>query len=128
MTHCILAMPLVVVLAALPLAAQRTPDTRISTTPAGGQNLLHPRVVATGDSVYVVWQNASLGAIHATRSLDRGATWLLADQRLDVGLTAGDSVAPDLCANGAAVYVAWEEHRASAANGDIWCVNQNRFL
>ena len=103
--------------------AQRTPDVRLNTNPAGGASCVRPRVVASGDNVYSIWEDARSGKtdIYFTHSANRGATWQAADTRLDVGTPQGNSVAPDICIAGNAVYVVWEDHRTPSLNlGDIF--------
>lgn len=117
------ASALLLSLLAAPALAQRTPDVRLNTNPAGGASCVHPRVVAAGDSVHCVWEDSRSGKtdIYFTHSTDRGATWQAADTRLDVGTPQGNSVAPDICVAGSAVYVVWEDHRTpSPSLGDIW--------
>jgi hypothetical protein len=102
--------------------AQRDPDRRINTNPAGGAVCNRPRVATAGDRAYVVWQDTRSGFsdIYATRSLDRGGTWLASDRRLDLAGSMGQSIAPEICASGDVVHVVWEEHRASPQIGDVF--------
>lgn len=74
-----------------------------------------PRIAASGASVYVTWSDGRDGFqdIYFNRSLDEGATWLLADVRLDVGSAPGTefSGCPRIAASGGSVYVTWAEAR-----------------
>jgi hypothetical protein len=108
-------------------AAQRNPDTRVNTNPAGGAVCNRPRLAADGDRVHLVWHDARSGwsDVRYSRSLDRGATWLAADVQLDTGFPAGHSILPEIAIFGANLCVVWEDYRNSASNGDIYC---NRSL
>lgn len=75
-----------------------------------------PRVAAWGDIVYAVWQDERSGEadIYFNVSYDGGASFDSTDLRLDVGDIPGarTSSNPDICADGANVYVVWQDKRA----------------
>ncbi|MSR64050.1 MAG: exo-alpha-sialidase [Planctomycetes bacterium] len=76
---------------------------------AGGTALL-----AQGSTVYASWwYRAADGGVFFNRSLDRGATWLATDVRLNVGDAPGDPGVPDpqLALSSGSVFVAWEDGR-----------------
>ena len=67
-----------------------------------------------GETVYVVWSDTRNGAadIYFNRSVDGGTTWLEEDVRLDSGAPgAARSADPEICCDGEAVYVVWEDAR-----------------
>jgi len=72
-----------------------------------GQSTL-PRVVASGDNVYVTWQDTTPGnwETYFRRSTDNGATWKSAKR---ITNTAADSLNPDIAVDGGNVYLAWYE-------------------
>jgi len=97
----------------------------ISNNPATS---LRPDIAASGANVYVVWQDATPGDpdIYFRRSADRGATWEAAKR---ITFTAGQSRNPAAAANGASVYVTWQDDtpgnhetyfRRSGDNGSTW--------
>lgn len=73
-----------------------------------------PRLAVAGNSVHVAWYDAPRD-IRYNRSTDAGATWLAGPAQLD---GPGMSLYPDVVAEGAQVYVAWSDARASL--GDIY--------
>jgi len=56
-------------------------DVRIETDPPGAAESIEPTIAASGNSVYVAWQDGRNGSddIYFIRSLDGGGTWLSAD-------------------------------------------------
>ena len=62
--------------------------------------------------------------VYFNRSLDRGATWLPADVRLNTGAPAGTYFTefPDLCASGNEVFAIWIDRRSP------WTIAFNRSL
>src|SRR5262245_321082 len=68
-----------------PITAQRTPDVRLDTDPAGAATSTEPRVAASGSMVCVVWldRRGNGPKVYFNRSLDAGATWSPDDKRLD---------------------------------------------
>lgn len=107
-------------------------DRRLDTDAPGVGTSVLPRVAASGDTVFVVWQDerAGPGDIRYNRSLDGGATWLTADRRVDRdGLGAADSRTPALDLDGPRVSVVWRDARdgsfgihfnQSVDAGDTW--------
>ncbi len=81
-------------------------------------NQWHPRLVANGDDLMVVWQDNRLGNndIFFARSRDRGASFD-ADERVDdSGAGASSQARPDIGVDkgdptGRTVYVVWEDDR-----------------
>ena len=106
--------PLAGMLLALCPAAQKQPDVRLDTDPAGAANSHSPQIAASGTAVYVTWQELRNGSgdIYFNRSLDGGATWLSSDVRIDTD-PAGAVWArwPRIAASGPAVHVTWENPR-----------------
>lgn len=101
-------------------------DRRLDTDPPGAAGSNVPRIAAAQGRVFVVWedQRAGLSQIRFNRSLDRGGQWLAADRRLDGALPAdGSSLEVDVTAQGAHVYVVWQDNRNGA-----WDVYFNRSL
>jgi hypothetical protein len=105
-------------------------DMRLDTDlPGAGRSSLH-QIAASGDSVYVTWEDERGGNgsdIYFNRSLDRGTTWLSSDIRLDTDLPgANRSALPRLAASGHSVVVTWlDERNGGIAGEDIYC---NRSL
>ena len=76
--------------------------------------------------MHVAWQDTRNGArdILYNRSLDGGATWQVADARLDTDIAgANASVTVRLCCNGMNVYAVWEDSRNG--NSDIFLNSSN---
>ena len=67
--------------------------------------------------------------IYLNRSLDRGATWLTSDIRLDTDLSgAPGSLSPQIEASGDSVYVTWVEGREDIFTGTAGDIYFNRSL
>lgn len=90
-------------------------ELRLDTAPPSSGGSTDPQIAASGDSVYVVWADArevNHWFIHFNRSLDRGATWLPSDIRLDSTLPGTVvSFDPQIAASGDSVYVTWRNDR-----------------
>lgn len=102
------------------------PDLRLDAgSPAGKADSRHPELAVSNGSVYVAWgdeRNSFLRAdIYFNRSLDDGLTWLDPDVRLDVGDPTGASWSgrADVLAQGAGVFVAWQDTRYNPVFDDI---------
>lgn len=92
----------------------------VTIDPGGGYA---SKVLAHGDSVYLVWSRAS--ELYFNRSLDRGVTWLPTAVRVDHGLPPGYVTTRFTCAlSGQSVFVAWEDQR----NGFVEDIYFNRSL
>lgn len=101
----------------LPAAARIDSSTTIT---FGGSS--SPRIAASGSSVYVLYNDNRNDPgltpvsrdVYFNRSLDRGATWLPADVRLNTSGPAGTFFTefPDLCAAGNAVFAVWTDRRS----------------
>lgn len=89
-------------------------ERRLDTDGPGAAPSRVPRIACAGTNVYVVWEDARNGAtdVYFNRSLDRGATWMAEDVRLDTDVPgAASSVAPRICCAGESVYVVWTDER-----------------
>lgn len=81
-----------------------------------------PQIAAVGSSVYVVWQDDRNGRwsgndILLNHSLDRGATWLSSEVRLDTDPAGtGNSVEPQIAVSGSSVYVVWQDGRSGSTD------------
>ncbi|MEM7200203.1 MAG: sialidase family protein [Planctomycetota bacterium] len=86
-------------------------------TAPGGSASRQPRIAAVEDAIYVVWEDDRTGAsrIWFNRSLDQGGTWLPHPVRIDRAVE-GRAVAPKLAAEGASVYVVWQDDRAGGSD------------
>lgn len=81
----------------------------------------YPRIAAAGSSVYVMYADNRNDPgltlvsrdIYFNRSLDRGASWLPSDVRLNTSAPAGSYFTefPDLAAAGSSVYAVWIDRR-----------------
>ena len=104
-----------VVVLACGALAQKSPDVRIDTDPAGTSLSAEPSIATSGTTVHVVWEDWRDGEtdVYYSRSTDGGATWLAAEVRLDTDPPGqAHSRNPVVVASGTAVYVAWEEWRS----------------
>ena len=90
-------------------------DVRIDRGPAT-TNARLPEIACEGDRVYVVWTDDRMGGteVHATRSIDRGATWPADDVRLDEDVGAGEAIDPRIATGGGRAFVVWEDRRHGA--------------
>lgn len=94
-------------------------DRRLDTDPPGGALSLEPQIAASDSAVFVTWADlrTSVAQVYAAdvyfnRSLDRGATWLASDVRLDTDPAGkASSGAPRIAASGSSVYVTWVDDR-----------------
>jgi hypothetical protein len=92
-------------------------ERRLDTDAPGTGESTEPRIVASGSSVYVTWQddrNAPMTDrdVYFNYSADRGATWLSQDVRLDTDPAgAADSSQLEIAASDTAVYVTWADDR-----------------
>ncbi|MHC5063295.1 MAG: hypothetical protein ACYTG5_04910 [Planctomycetota bacterium] len=113
-----LGLLIITALLASPTQAQKTPTIRLDRDPPGSAHSWSPQIAASGDSVYVVWEDRRggpsglSGDIYFNRSIDGGATWLAADLRLDTDLPgAASSSSPQIAVIGDSVYVTWIDGR-----------------
>jgi hypothetical protein len=94
---------------------------RLDTDAPGAAVSTGVQVSASGDAVYVAWQDARNGAtdVYFNASTDNGASWLADDVRVDTN-TAGASGSSEvrLASSGSNVYVAWIDTRNGA--GDVY--------
>ena len=92
-------------------------DRRLDTDAPGSAASTNPVIACAGSDVWVAWQDTRAGNadILANRSSDGGATWLVADERLDAD-AAGTfaSTVPEIAASGANVFVVWQDARNGA--------------
>lgn len=74
-----------------------------------------PNLALNGDKLAAVWQDARSGLtdVYVNRSLDKGATWLPTDVRMDVGSPAGAALSADsvIAYVGATIIASWEDWR-----------------
>ena len=80
---------------------------------------LFPHVVASGNSVYVIWSNGSEGSeeIFFRRSIDGGATF---SSTINLSNIAGSSTSSSLAVSGN-VYAVWEDNTGlTGSNSDIF--------
>lgn len=109
----------IVVVLLAPLAAQRIPDTRVTSADSAGGL---PQIAAAAGFVYVAWAENRAGRsdVYFNRSADGGSTWMAAETRLDTGSAAGaaNSFTPRIAAAGNTVYVTWIDERDG--NGDVY--------
>jgi len=102
---------------ARPIRLDTIPVTALTVKPRNVQ------IGASGSAVYAVWADnraapytSFFSDVYFTRSLDRGATWLASEVRLNTGATAGSNVGwlpPRMAADGASVFVTWTEERVA---------------
>jgi len=85
--------------------------TRVNTSSDLGEGeVLHQDLAVDGTSVYLAWWDRTGGeAIRFNRSIDRGATWLTPDVRLDQGSNSATWVS--IAASGGSVYAAYDDGR-----------------
>jgi hypothetical protein len=96
---------------------------RIDTGDTAGLNTsTNPQITATGNNVYVVWEDRRNGFrdIYFNRSVDGGVNWQTSSTWLDTGDTAGDNSSwnPQVACRGKFVYVCWCDWRDG--DGDIY--------
>ena len=100
------------------------PDVRMDTDMPGGDRSQFPQIAASGDSVYVTWEDSRNGDqdIYFNRSLDGGATWLTDDVRLNTDAPGtAKSRFPEIAASGDSVYVTWQDSRHGGRDsGEIY--------
>jgi hypothetical protein len=90
-----------------------------------------PRVVVSGDVVYVTWIDNTAGNDEVThsRSTDKGATFNgatgsgNAGDPINLSNTAGGSTDHEICASGNDLYVVWRDE--NTGSGDIYLVRNN---
>ncbi len=112
------------------LYAQKRPDLRLDTDLVGNEGVSDHRIAASGDAVYVVWEEDRGGYpnrnIYFNRSLDGGATWLASDLRLNnPSSSPGRAENPQIAVNGDSVFVAWANYGQTRYNrsfdrGSTW--------
>ena len=89
-------------------------DVRLDTDLSGAAASDDPQIARSGRHLFVVWEDSRGGGrdIYFQRSDDAGATWLVADVRLDSD-APGQALSEDpvLGVDGSSVHVAWEEER-----------------
>ena len=104
-------------------------DIRLDIGDSAGENgSFDPQISISGDNVYVVWEDArnevvDFGQdIYFNYSTDGGASWQVADIRLDTGDSSGahESRYPQISSSGDNVYVVWHDWRNSLYTGDIY--------
>ena len=92
-------------------------DIRMDTDPAGAASSSYVSIAAEGTKAYVAWWDSRNGAddIYLNYTTDSGATWLVADIRLDTDV-AGSFLSnwPEVAVDGNNVYVVWEDWRLTA--------------
>jgi hypothetical protein len=98
-------------------------ELRLDSGVAGSERSAMPAIAASGEAVYVVWQDDrnGLADIYLNRSTDGGATWLPADVRVNrypAGST--NSWAPTVVADGAEVVVVWQDGAGVTPVMDIY--------
>ncbi len=101
-------------------------DLRLDKDGAGFATSSGARLVADGETVFVVWHDDRAGPndIRFNRSLDGGQTWLPLDRRIDTdGLGAANSREPDVVVDGLRIFVVWRDLRDGS-----WGVHFNRSL
>jgi hypothetical protein len=95
-------------------------DVRLDTDVAGSHSSGPVAIAADGAGVVAVWSDDRNGQldVYANASLDHGASWKIADVRLDTD-AAGSSLStmPSITMTGSAVRVAWLDARTSG--GDV---------
>jgi 3D (Asp-Asp-Asp) domain-containing protein len=79
------------------------------------------QLAASGSSVYVAWQDDTLGndEILFRRSADNGATW---KQAVNLSNNPGRSETPQIAAAGSNVYVVWWQNSEDLKSSDIFLV------
>lgn len=73
-----------------------------------------PRICCEDDQVYVAWSDHrnGLADLYSNRSTDGGATWLVADVRIDTDVAgAAESLGLELACEGTKVYATWQDKR-----------------
>lgn len=94
-------------------------DVRLDTDDPGVARSLQPTLACDGSRVGVVWSDDRDGErdVRYNGSIDGGAQWFLSDVRIETDAQgASASLYPALCLEGARVFVAWEDFRASASD------------
>ncbi len=91
----------------------RNADVQINTT-TGAAGSGDPDMVVSGSSVYVVYDGD--GGVRFNRSLDDGATWLVADLLL---APLGSSL-PVIAESGSTVYVVYRRASSPSFNNDLY--------
>jgi len=86
-------------------------------SPNDGFDSVAPRVGVSGDNVYVVWQDVSLGndEVFFASSSDNGATF---GEPVNISSNDGSSASPQIAVSGDNVYVVWQDD--SSGNLDIF--------
>jgi hypothetical protein len=94
-------------------------DQRIDTDGLGAANSREPDLALDGTRVFVVWRDLRDGSwgIHFNRSLDRGATWLANDVRIDGGVAGVTNAgAPRIAQVADRLCVVWADDRHGGAD------------
>jgi hypothetical protein len=90
-------------------------DVRLDTDAPGAAASWTPSIRVSGANVVVAWEDRRDGAgdVRVNRSTDSGATWLLADLRMDTD-AAGAAVSSNavVAGSGDVVFVGWIDQRA----------------
>jgi hypothetical protein len=98
-------------------------DVRLDTDTAGAAVSQLPRIACSGSNVCVIWGDGRNGTIdvYLNRSADNGATWLVADQRLNTG-PAGVRYAINsrIAMDGSTAVVTWTEDRTTVNKHDVY--------
>lgn len=90
--------------------AQKIPEVRIGSDPAGRVPSQFPSIAANDEGVFVAWvESVPPARIHFSRSLDAGASWA-PDQQLNTSVAWTHH--PKLAVSGQNVFVAWQDSRS----------------
>ncbi len=75
-----------------------------------------PTLVTSGTHVHVAWSDTRSGRarLRYNRSINAGADWLATDLAIDA--STGDATNASLCADGAELFVVWQDTRSGAAD------------
>ncbi len=120
-------------------------DTRLNTDSPRTGRAGGVQIAASGDAVFVVWEDTRNDSgsfprsdIYINRSLDRGASWLPKDVRIDTDVAgAAHSRWPQIEVSGASIYVTWLDLRSGSGSdvyfnrsndgGDTWLAADTRI-
>ena len=80
-------------------------------------NSCYPDVAVSGDNVYVVWEDGTVGnpEVYFRKSSDNGASWQAAKRLTD---TTNCSYTPQIAVSGANIYIVWQE--TVSGYGAVW--------
>ena len=116
-------------------------DMIINTNGLGVSRETYPQMTCLGSNVYITYSSDRIGVIgqgptdiYINQSNDAGQSWLLSDQRVDLGSPPGaaESHYPRVCAYSYGgpdyIYVTWQDDRNAASPGaayDIYATYSN---